>query len=180
MKSITSFIKNKIVFLGAIVLATFIGGMTATLVRASVPSSNGMITACYKNNGGDLSIVDVESGATCSNKETQINWSQYGGGPNAYAFLKFDSNTFTFSVDNNRSKNVVNYVDVSPTNYACMQVSFTPKNILTSTNLSEIGVKDENGWAGSQNASVCDSVTNANVYFGYGYGSNEDTFMLIH
>lgn len=49
----------------------------STIAVASIPSSSGVITACYINNKGDLRVIDPATTA-CSKSETQITWSQQG------------------------------------------------------------------------------------------------------
>jgi hypothetical protein len=43
---------------------------------ASIPGSDGVIHACYKNNGGQVVVID--SGASCPSGYTALNWSQPG------------------------------------------------------------------------------------------------------
>jgi hypothetical protein len=47
----------------------------AAVAQAAIPASNGTIRACYKNNNGDLRVVDSES---CKNNETALTWNQTG------------------------------------------------------------------------------------------------------
>jgi hypothetical protein len=48
---------------------------------AAIPSSDGVVQACYKaglNPSGALRVIDVEAGATCANNEKSLSWSQQG------------------------------------------------------------------------------------------------------
>jgi hypothetical protein len=50
----------------------------STPAFAGIPSVNGVITACYTPNKGDMRVIDVERGETCKDKEVQITWNQIG------------------------------------------------------------------------------------------------------
>lgn len=43
---------------------------------AAIPDSNGTIHGCFKNNNGDLRVVDSSAG--CRSNETSIQWNQQG------------------------------------------------------------------------------------------------------
>jgi hypothetical protein len=61
----------------AIVGALLAGG----IAYAAIPDAGGIIHACYKKsslNQGSLRVIDTEKAQTCSNSETQLNWSQTG------------------------------------------------------------------------------------------------------
>ena len=51
---------------------------------AAIPSSSGLITACYVTGGEQaqggtpLKVIDLENGVKCSGNETQLQWSQQG------------------------------------------------------------------------------------------------------
>ena len=45
---------------------------------AAIPAGNGTITACYKNSGGALRVIDADKGATCTSLETTLTWNQKG------------------------------------------------------------------------------------------------------
>lgn len=57
-------------------------------VGALVPSSSGVISGCYKNANGALSIIDAEAGQTCGNNETAISWNQQSGGEGTTTYAK--------------------------------------------------------------------------------------------
>lgn len=61
------------------VIAALVGGLTSSVVRASIPSSNGTISACYSSNG-TLKVIDAEAGATCAANTTPLSWTTSGGG----------------------------------------------------------------------------------------------------
>jgi hypothetical protein len=67
---------NKTGFLLAVAGATIAGGVTTVLVQAAIPSaSDGQIHACYRTNTGAIRVVDSDTGQTCTNQETSLNWS---------------------------------------------------------------------------------------------------------
>jgi hypothetical protein len=45
---------------------------------AGIPGPDGAITACYDQAGGQLRVIDVESGQQCLANEQQISWHQTG------------------------------------------------------------------------------------------------------
>jgi hypothetical protein len=51
-------------------------GIGAAVAVASIPASGGTINGCYKNNTGDLRVVD--SAASCPSGYTSLNWNQTG------------------------------------------------------------------------------------------------------
>jgi hypothetical protein len=44
---------------------------------AAIPSSNGVVSACYAK-AGDLRVIDAEAGAQCKSGETALSWNQQG------------------------------------------------------------------------------------------------------
>ena len=44
----------------------------------TVPDANGHIQACFKTVGGQLRVLDTDTGDTCNRGETAISWSQGG------------------------------------------------------------------------------------------------------
>jgi hypothetical protein len=59
----------------------------AGLAVASIPGSDGVISGCYKNSTGQLSVID--SGATCPNGTTLLQWNHTGPqGPPGVAGLR--------------------------------------------------------------------------------------------
>jgi len=60
-----------------IVGALVVGG----IAYANIPDAGGVVHACYKKsspNQGTLRVIDTEKAQTCSNSETQLDWSQTG------------------------------------------------------------------------------------------------------
>jgi hypothetical protein len=57
--------------IGAAMAGTLLG--TGAIVGASIPSSQGKITACIKP-GGATRIIDYEAGARCHSGEKRISW----------------------------------------------------------------------------------------------------------
>jgi hypothetical protein len=77
MKKAILFIKNKIIILGAVMLATVVGGTTTAIVMAAIPDGDGIIHACRLNLTGVIRIIDSAS-QSCTGLETATNWSQGG------------------------------------------------------------------------------------------------------
>jgi hypothetical protein len=78
MKKVLIFVRNKIVFLGAIILAAMVGGLTTAAVMAAIPDSDGQINACYKNSTSVLAVTDPAG--NCAANETPLSWQQSAGG----------------------------------------------------------------------------------------------------
>lgn len=57
---------------GAAVTAALVGGVA----WATIPASNGVIKACYQQNGGQLRVID--GAETCRSSELPISWNQTG------------------------------------------------------------------------------------------------------
>ncbi len=51
--------------------------MTAGLAAATIPASDGVITACYSRSGGALRVIDA-SVTNCKPSETRLTWNQEG------------------------------------------------------------------------------------------------------
>jgi hypothetical protein len=49
----------------------------AGVAYAAIPSSGGVVTACYAK-AGDLRVIDAEAGAQCKSGETPLSWDQQG------------------------------------------------------------------------------------------------------
>jgi len=151
----------------SVALTALATGMFTNFVNASVPSSAGVISACYRTSGGDLRVRDADIAAdTCSNKETAISWSQTGPAsePLAYIYSEYNPATVGHTLDTNRSKNVINFVDF-PGAGTCLQVNFVPHNILSDADAS--AVRDGTGWFGravTDAQNLCDNIAGANVY----------------
>jgi hypothetical protein len=80
MKKALSFIKNKMILLGAVLVATIVGGVTTAVVMAAIPDSDGVIHACRTTLTGGVRIIDSASQSCNGLLETGVNWSQGGGG----------------------------------------------------------------------------------------------------
>lgn len=80
MKKALSFIKNKMVLLGAVMVATIVGGVTTAVVLAAIPDGDGVIHACRTTLTGGVRIIDSASQNCNGLLETGVNWSQGGGG----------------------------------------------------------------------------------------------------
>ncbi len=84
----------------ALVIATVAVAITAGVVsaQASIPDSNGVIHACYRNTTGELRVIDTGSGGSCYTDETALSWPsaslQYFTGTTEY----FGGNPGHFSV----------------------------------------------------------------------------------
>lgn len=64
------------VVVGGIVVAAAVAG----LAYATIPSSGGIIYACYDNSSGELRLYDPDADTikSCGKKETSVFWSQTG------------------------------------------------------------------------------------------------------
>src|SRR5207253_1268919 len=51
-------------------------GMVGSVAYASIPSSSGVINACYMKTGGAISVID--STQKCGSNQTSLNWNQMG------------------------------------------------------------------------------------------------------
>jgi hypothetical protein len=80
--------------LGAAVAGTLLG--TGAIVGASIPSSEGRITACIKQPGGATRIIDFEAGKRCQAGEQRISWNVVGrrgpAGPPGPSHLTYTEN----------------------------------------------------------------------------------------
>ena len=61
-----------------VVAAAVLVVLGAGIARATIPDSGGTIHGCYKKVGGDLSVIDPGTGATCKPSEASLDWSQTG------------------------------------------------------------------------------------------------------
>jgi hypothetical protein len=116
---------GKLGFLAAISLAAVVGGATTGVVMASIPDSNGNLNTCYRNNGGDLRVIDTATD-TCANNETSFNLSQAITNNSTAHFRVKDG-----AVDTASLRNIVDYEwsDGSQPNSQrgyCIQTSFEP------------------------------------------------------
>src|SRR6266545_892609 len=57
--------------------ATAVVAVAAGVGYAAIPSSDGVVTACYAKSG-DLRVIDAEAGAQCKAGETALSWNQTG------------------------------------------------------------------------------------------------------
>jgi hypothetical protein len=68
----TSFLRRVLPVLVPSLVAAAVAG---SLAYATIPSRGGVISGCFENRGGDLRVIDAESGATCNTRETPISWN---------------------------------------------------------------------------------------------------------
>jgi hypothetical protein len=78
MNSYIKTIKNKVGFIGAVIVAALVGGLTSAVVLAAIPDSGGVIHGCYKNSTGMLKVIDTSTTTNCASGETSLNWNQNG------------------------------------------------------------------------------------------------------
>jgi hypothetical protein len=104
---------------------------------ATIPDSSGVIHGCYKNNGGDLRVID-DATQSCARNETSIDWDQFG--PLGYAYVAEDGSLFN-------SKGVVGVTHPS-TGVWCFDLEFTP----------HVAVATVTGFAGLGNQIVHTSI----------------------
>src|SRR5438067_4131078 len=60
-----------------VALAASVLALGGGMAYASIPSSDGVIHACYTNKDGSLRVIDSPS-QTCQSKETALNWNTQG------------------------------------------------------------------------------------------------------
>lgn len=58
--------------------AAVVVGIGASSAAAAIPAANGVISGCYDDKGGELRVIDAETGTTCSTKETTLSWNEHG------------------------------------------------------------------------------------------------------
>lgn len=59
------------------IAAFMIGGAVAAI--GNIPDSNtGVITACYKKDGGALRVIDAQAGDKCKSDENELSWNHSG------------------------------------------------------------------------------------------------------
>lgn len=70
---------------GRSLLGFLVGFLSAAIIAgggvaiAAIPASDtGEITGCYTIRNGDVRVIDLEAGDTCTKNETQIEWNQTG------------------------------------------------------------------------------------------------------
>ncbi len=66
---------------GLVLAGTAIGAIGGSVAYASIPSSTGVIHACYSttsNPVGRLRVIDADAGQTCQAGETALTWNQAG------------------------------------------------------------------------------------------------------
>jgi len=68
-------ISKKYAFISALTILVLVTG--AIVTRATIPSANGVIYACYNKSGGTLRVIDRDV-TNCSANETQVTWNQTG------------------------------------------------------------------------------------------------------
>lgn len=174
MQKVIVYVKNKIAFAAAIVIAVFLGSFANNFVNASVPSPSGLISACYRTKGGDLRVIDTANPSnTCSNKETPLSWGQQPANNIAYVTVVGEGgDNSTATIDTLHSKGFSN-LQVSPVDsaYVCMTVNFTPKfGYSTDVSRTNFAFKDENNqWiygSDTNYTNQCDAIPGANFVYG--------------
>jgi hypothetical protein len=185
MKKVLSVLSGRLGFFIAIIFAAAVGGTMTTLVRASIPDSDGIVHSCYSNPRGSLYVIDSAS-QSCGTGETALNLAQAP----SYAYIRYDGSTA--SLDTGVSHNGIT-VGSSTGNVAgsiCLAVSGNPKVIqATPSNV--------NGGSGAVTAQIrgyyqsSSSGTNttdfdyacnsgSNVMINNGSGGNYDLFVLAY
>jgi hypothetical protein len=158
-------LKSKALLLALVAVAVV--SVTATaVVFASIPTADGIIGACYKNNTKVLMVADQPG--ICGSGETPIGWSQYGG-PQAYAHVYYNTNTNALALDSNRSKNISLVADTA--SGACLITNFTPKSISATGDGSIIGFADQFGWSDPSAEFCTNAYPGSNIAFNHGTGS---------
>jgi hypothetical protein len=182
---------KRLALVGAMAAAAAIGGFTTAAVFASIPDSNGVISACYPKSG-TLRVIDSPSEG-CKKNETAINWSTQGGGElPAYGHIAGtydESETWTYQVDNGRLSGVTS-VELQPSSensaetVACITAEFEPRNIgLTGGNsfppdvaIRDSAVSTDGGWSSPEANAEC-GTEGANAYIG---SVGPDTWFVLY
>jgi Collagen triple helix repeat (20 copies) len=102
-------IKNlgRVKAVGLVLAGTAIGAIGGSVAYASIPSSTGVIHACYSttsNPVGRLRVIDADAGQTCQAGETPLNWSQ-----KAFNFRGAWSGTTAYAVGDVVTRNGASY-----------------------------------------------------------------------
>lgn len=58
-------------------IAVALVAVAAGVAYAAIPGTDGVISACYAK-GGDLHVIDADTGAQCKSSETALSWNQVG------------------------------------------------------------------------------------------------------
>jgi hypothetical protein len=137
MSKILTSIKTKLGFLGAIILAAFVGGVSSAAVLAAIPNSTtGQIEGCYRKSGGSkgsLRVIDTQNSDSCTGNESAISWDQSGW--RAYGYITPDG-----TLETTRSKNITSVsqviVDGVPQDgQYCVVTPFSPALISLTSDL---------------------------------------------
>ncbi|HSX30854.1 MAG TPA: hypothetical protein VLE99_02965 [Candidatus Saccharimonadales bacterium] len=164
--SISSSIKQNGKYLVGLVIASLIGGLTATAVQAAIPDSNGNINACYK---GTKVFYVTDPAGNCKAGETPLSWMQSspgGDGAQAYGSITADSTPDGAAVDPNFSAHIARAVIPPRTTTLCIIFDDTvvaPKQILITKERSAgdvVGAGLVNG-PGAIDSSMCPAGTGA-------------------
>lgn len=100
---------------------------------ASIPDSNGNLQTCYRNNSGDLRVIDTTT-QTCANNETTFNLSQAVTNSSTAYFRVISDN-----VDIAALRNIEDYEwydgtgTMSTDTGYCLEVNFTPRTAFSNT-----------------------------------------------
>lgn len=78
MKTVLSRIKINSAYFAGLFIASVVGGLTATVVMAAIPDSNGVINGCRSNVSGSLRVIDTATTTNCLASETRLDWNQTG------------------------------------------------------------------------------------------------------
>ncbi len=114
---------------GAVVVAALV--IAVSVAYGAIPDSNGVISACYKESGGALRVVD--EGVVCGKNEAPLSWNQQGpqgvpglpGGALTFAYIGLDGH-----VDETRSRGITDSTLTVVENQYCFDLSFTFANVV--------------------------------------------------
>jgi hypothetical protein len=183
-------ITGKAGYVLSVAIASVIGGLVSTVVLAAIPAANGTISGCYSNKGA-LTVIDAESGQTCKNNETALNWNQTGpqgpagsgGGAVAYAHFEMslasNGNGWEYtSVDPNFPSSNVTVLGQSSGNtafYDCLKVGGSPKGVMASQQGTDqsgfsYGVAGDSEFSALNESASCP--TDTNVILANAFGGN--------
>lgn len=125
MKKFIGSIKTKTAYMFGLAAASLVGGLTAGIVMASIPDSNGVIHACRANTGGSVRIIDTASESCTGSVETEVTWDKEG--IQAYAHILHNG-----TLDTDNSRNIVTAGPSQDSSAYCIEVSGSPENVMVS------------------------------------------------
>lgn len=145
---------GKVGFVVAVAGAAIVGGVSTGVVMASIPDSNRNLNTCYRNNGGDLRVIDTATDS-CSIHETAFNLSQAVNNSSTAYFRIKDG-----AIDTATMRNVSDYEWRSSLSSYCLEIAFDP---LTSVSSYGVTLSSNSEASADTISNDCGSGFNAEV-----------------